>query len=118
MSKWNLHPLLRDEDVIGEDTRVSGGKVLNPQRGDGFRETIEGAFCGDVDRTGTPYGDPWGGLADNIDWFKANITTRTGTGDGTRALVLTLGGNTYNFTGRIMGLHLAPKVDGKGLLRA
>lgn len=113
MSKWeNLHVLLRDEDTFGDDTRVSGGKSLNPVRGGGIKEVLEGWMCGDVDHSGTLQSDVVTGLIDNIFWFRSNISERTGSGDGTQTLTLTWGGHTLTGTGRIGPLRVGRRLTG------
>lgn len=115
----NLHVLKRDEDVIGEDTRVSGGKVGNPQRGDGFRETLELVIFGDVDPDGDDTTDPLEGWLSNVNWIRTNLTNRTGVGDGTKALELTWGGETAEAQGRVGPLQLGEaNIAGVGSCRA
>lgn len=110
----NLHVLKRDEDVVGDDTRVSGGKVLNPQRGDGFRETLQLIIFGDVDPNGDATSDNLEGWLSNVNWIRTNLTNRT-SGDGTKTLELTWGGETGTATGRVGPLHLGdPNIAGDG----
>lgn len=102
----NLHVLRRDEDYIGDDTRASGGKLGNPQRGDGFRETLNLIIWGDVDPDGDATADPLEGWLSNVNWIRTYLTNRTGTGDGTKTLSLEWGGETSTAQGRVGPLTL------------
>lgn len=104
----NLAVLLDYGDLRGDDTLVSGtpGKVANQRRFDTLTRTLNLIICGDVDQAGEAYDDGNDGLISNIFWIRTNITDPTGSGGGTRALVLTWGGNTLTATGRIGPLTL------------
>lgn len=102
----NLHVLKRDEGYIGDDTRVSGGKLGNPQRGDGFRETLNLIIWGDVDPDGDAVANPLEGWLSNVNWIRTNLTNRTGVGNGTKLLELVWGGETTVMYGRVGPLVL------------
>jgi hypothetical protein len=79
-----------------------------PQRGqDVIRPGVDGSYAvrrfratrrvslqmfvsGEVDAFGDPYSDPFAGMAANLYAFNVNLVAPTGTGDGTRSMVLTL----------------------------
>lgn len=87
----DVRPLWNAADVRGEDLDIPGlaGRTPYPRIVDETKVTLEIAFSGFVNTAGTFYGDPWVGLQTNWDYVKANCIGPSGSGDGTRAVVLT-----------------------------
>jgi hypothetical protein len=99
--KWlNLHELLGGLDLTGEDTPIAGGLyIANRRVFVPTTYTLRGQLCGDVDRNGDD-------TADNVDGWAANVLDYNsflgpGSGDGTRALVLSWNSTSYEAAGHV-----------------
>ena len=97
---WDLvdvSPLWLTGDVRGEDRILPGltGVRSFKRRRTVTSHTLRLLVCGTVDRLGAVNADPLVGLYANLVYLRANVADPTGTGDGTRAAVLTKpGGGT------------------------
>lgn len=88
----NLIELWLPSQQRGRDKVIPGVAGRRPYRrfDDATVRTLSLKITGDVDRTGAAQSNTFLGLQTNIDYLITNVVAPTGSGDGTRSLVLTM----------------------------
>ena len=92
-------------DVRGEDRLLPSatGVIAYPRRMTATRRDLRLLVIGDIDgQTGTPYTDPVEGLAENMEYLRANVLAPVVSSTGTRAATLTIPG----MTSRTANIHV------------
>jgi hypothetical protein len=105
----DLTDLWLDGRQRGKDRLVPGaaGVVANMRRRTVTEVDLPMVIIGDCDQTGAAHTDSMDGLWRNVDYLNDNVCSPTGTGDGTRAAVLTLpSGTTLAESVHVLGLEL------------
>jgi len=105
----NLIELWMPASQRGSDKVVPGVAGRRPYRrfNDATTRTLSLKITGDVDRTGAAQSDFFEGLQANIDYLITNVVAPTGSGDGTRSLVLTMpSGSTRTEPVHVLGMEV------------
>jgi hypothetical protein len=105
----NLVSLWLPGDQRGADKLIPGvaGRKPYARYVDTTTRTLELKITGEINRTGTPYADRFEGLQVNIDYLITNVVNPTGSGDGTRSLVLTMpDGTTRTESVHVTGMDI------------
>lgn len=112
---WNLTDLLalwRGGDKGGADRPIANaGSRAYPRRRITTRYSLPLAICGEVDRNGTPYPDPWVGLQTNMAFLQDEIVATPATDAGTRNATLTLPSGVD----RSAAVHVLDIIPGRSL---
>lgn len=88
----NLIDLWMPAEQRGKDKVIPGVGGSKPYKrwAAATVRTLQLKITGEVDRNGNPQADRFDGLQTNVDYLITNVVNPTGTGDGTRSLVLTM----------------------------
>jgi hypothetical protein len=109
----NLYVMTGQGAVRGENVVMPGalGRRAVRRRTDEMNQTIELAFFGNMDWTGTAQADPIAGLMANLAEFKAKVVDPTLTADSTRPATLVLPSGTLTASVQVLGFEITESYD-------